>query len=253
MTEGQPVPIKISKNLKIQERVGVEREKLTKRKAFQEVGPEVVNQVARDRVASGILHERLKVQAIKDPLTGLLNRRGFEERAGTEIKRVARFRRELLKEGKEEEVLRHRNLLVWMDANNLKIINDTRGHAGGNKYLRDIASLLKQVTERPTDVIARFGGDEYAVLLGDFPLQDAEGWWEKVDSLFVAGGISISGGIVDVGSDSLERALELADEALYIAKIVSKEQGKNLILSHEEATRIARERNIEIKKEHGGK
>ncbi len=91
----------------------------------------------------------LRDMAFIDELTGLFNRRGFLKLAELEIKRSDRA---------------HQDLAVFfLDMDGLKQINDTRGHLAGDHALRNIATLLKE-SFRDTDIVARVGGDEFAVL-----------------------------------------------------------------------------------------
>jgi two-component system, cell cycle response regulator len=85
-----------------------------------------------------------------DDLTGLYNRRGFLTLATRDL-RLARRGNETL-------------LVAFADLDDLKSVNDTSGHAGGDRALRDTAALLRQ-TFRDSDLVARIGGDEYAVLV----------------------------------------------------------------------------------------
>jgi len=101
-------------------------------------------------VFSGRVTAELAVQAHLDPLTELLNRRGFEERAKQELQRAARSGAPVS--------------LLMVDANEFKSINDNWGHAAGDKALCGIASGLRAHL-RPYDLVARLGGDEFVALL----------------------------------------------------------------------------------------
>lgn len=101
------------------------------------------------------IQERKKVEAklqslsLTDELTGILNRRGFFTLADHQLKLAKRQKQEIL--------------LLYADVDNLKKINDTRGHKEGDSALSEVANVLK-VTYRDSDIIARIGGDEFAVL-----------------------------------------------------------------------------------------
>lgn len=101
-------------------------------------------------VFSGRVTAELAVQAHLDPLTELLNRRGFEERAKQELQRAARSGAPVS--------------LLMVDANEFKTINDNWGHAAGDKALCAIADGIRAHL-RPYDLVARLGGDEFAALL----------------------------------------------------------------------------------------
>lgn len=107
---------------------------------------------------SGRVTAELAVQAHLDPLTELLNRRGFEERAKQELKRAAR-------NGSPVS-------LLMVDANEFKNINDSWGHQVGDEALRAIANGIR-ARVRPYDLIARLGGDEFVVLLPGLDAQSA--------------------------------------------------------------------------------
>ncbi len=95
--------------------------------------------------------------ALTDPLTGLLNRRGFTAAVDQELKRARRYERPLA--------------LAFVDIRGLKAVNDSQGHLAGDRLLRDVAQLLAD-SARTYDVVGRIGGDELAILL---PEQDAGG------------------------------------------------------------------------------
>src|SRR5690606_5948841 len=98
------------------------------------------------------------LQAIPDHLTALLNRRGFESRASDALEICTR--------------LQQSAVLLFIDMDQFKTINDTHGHAAGDDALRHFAAVLRQVF-RESDLIARFGGDEFVVLLGNADRQQA--------------------------------------------------------------------------------
>ena len=103
----------------------------------------------------------LKSLSLKDELTGLYNRRGFVTLAEQQVKIASR--------------LRKRILLIYADMDNLKWINDTLGHKEGDRALKDLGDLLNQ-TFRASDLIARMGGDEFAVL----GLEESEADFKKI-------------------------------------------------------------------------
>lgn len=111
--------------------------------------------VVRDITEYKRLEERLQNLAITDDLTGLYNRRGFKLMAEQELKHALRLNAE--------------TILLSIDVDNFKNINDTFGHDEGDKVLKLVASTLT-LTFRSTDIISRWGGDEFVVLALDAPL-----------------------------------------------------------------------------------
>jgi diguanylate cyclase (GGDEF)-like protein len=97
--------------------------------------------------------------ARSDPLTGCLNRRGFEERAAAEIKDSVRRGRQ--------------GAILVLDLDHFKTVNDQHGHAAGDELLRWVVHTLKGLI-RPTDLVGRLGGDEFAVLYTNIAPQDAD-------------------------------------------------------------------------------
>lgn len=98
------------------------------------------------------LIESLEKDAMTDALTGLSNRRVFEDELKKSLAFVKRYKR--------------RSALMFVDVDAFKSINDQFGHLAGDHALKLIADILKQNT-RPTDVVARLGGDEFAVILNE--------------------------------------------------------------------------------------
>ncbi len=178
--------------------------------------------VLRDRVLD--LVERLAAAARTDPLTGLLNRRGFDELLAREIQRSRRTKRPL-------------SLLIG-DLDGFKQVNDRHGHPAGDRVLRRAALLLPD-GNRATDTAARVGGEEFAVVVpetdekGAFVL--AERLRHTVAAAFATADppLTISFGIVSFPShgNDQEQLLHRADEALYAAKRL----GRNRSVVHHPA------------------
>jgi diguanylate cyclase (GGDEF)-like protein len=154
----------------------------------------------------------LEQQASHDPLTGLKNRRRFDEDLRAEL---ARSRRE-----------RTVGALLMLDLDNFKQVNDTLGHPAGDRVIADIAGVLN-ARMRATDVVARLGGDEFAIVLPRCELDEAE---EVADAIAAAirqhvprgesaPPITASIGVATFGADAgYEAVLAAADNALYEAK-----------------------------------
>ena len=153
----------------------------------------------------------LSMQACRDPLTGLLNRRGFDETIAAEIERARRSGDSLS--------------VVTADIDHFKRVNDDHGHAAGDEVLQRVAALLG-AGRRPSDSAARIGGEEFVLLLpgadGGAAHDLAERLRAEVRDRFAgdAQPITVSFGIATFPSDAGGAAelLQAADEALYAAK-----------------------------------
>lgn len=166
-------------------------------------------------IANLKLRGALRTQSIRDPLTGLFNRRYMEETLERELSRATR----------NEQVV----ALLMCDIDHFKRFNDTFGHQAGDVLLRALGDFLTQRT-RGQDVACRFGGEEFALILAganlDAAHQRAEILREEVKALIVRHGgqllgtISLSVGIAAFPEHgrSAEELVRAADSALYRAK-----------------------------------
>lgn len=153
-----------------------------------------------------------------DPLTGLLNRRGMDERLEEELKRSAREKRHLA--------------AIWIDLDLFKEINDVHGHGVGDEALKLVAQVLRSVV-REYDAAARWGGDEFLLMIRDADYNMVQHICQRLlrvirgRALHTASGASLcltfSIGAYLAQEDDLERLLRCADAALYEAK----EAGRN--------------------------
>lgn len=149
--------------------------------------------------------------ATRDELTGLANRRRFNEALDHEIERSNRFHRPLT--------------LILFDLDALKLVNDTHGHQAGDAALRHIAVCMRAETRR-YEVAARIGGDEFAVLLVDTNYDQARLAVEKLrlriaDEIVPGvGQVTISAGVASYPAHGMSAVelVRLADQALYEAK-----------------------------------
>ena len=166
---------------------------------------------------------RLKEASFKDEVTRLYNRRFFSIRI---VEEVARYRR-----------FKHPVSVVLLDLDGFKAVNDELGHAMGDETLRGVGELLLKHS-RGINVICRYGGDEFAILLVETPKPGAQIYADSIrhvleHHVFPHGQrISASFGIAAVPEDvgaSANDLLRAADEALYSAK----RAGKNRVSSHE--------------------
>jgi len=177
----------------------------------------VVQDMSRERQYAA----RLSNLASHDPLTGLLNRREFEQRVRATV------------EHREAEQGQH--AVLYLDLDQFKVVNDTSGHAAGDELLRQVGALLRPRL-REGDVLARLGGDEFGVLLPHCPpspaLRIAEALRKAiVDFRFAwknrSFTIGVSIGLVNLaeGPHTLASVLSAADAACYLAK----DKGRNRV------------------------
>ncbi|HMO67659.1 MAG TPA: sensor domain-containing diguanylate cyclase [Novosphingobium sp.] len=168
------------------------------------------------------LREKLRTQSLRDPLTGLYNRRYMEDA-------LERYSSLAERSGGATAVL-------MIDLDNFKALNDAHGHAKGDAVLRDVASQLVGAL-RPSDVVARYGGEELVVILPGCGLDDAMDKAEllrlRIEALSDAHAtpITASFGVAAVPETSTGPmdVLPMADSALYAAK----QAGKNRVLAAE--------------------
>lgn len=161
-----------------------------------------------------------RAAALSDPLTGALNRRGFDEAYQRE---AARARRKGM-----------RISLAMIDLDDFKKINDELGHATGDEVLIHLVRTMRNAL-RPTDILCRFGGEEFVVLLPETRHSDAVAAISRIRQRFAAHPspgtntrLTFSAGVVVQDFDeSLEDALARVDEATYAAK----RNGKNCVVS----------------------
>jgi diguanylate cyclase (GGDEF)-like protein len=153
---------------------------------------------------------RLEREADADPLTGLANHRALHDRLRTEVERAQRYGRPLS--------------LAYLDVDGFKDVNDHFGHQVGDKVLSEVGARLNAVA-RSADLVARIGGDEFAVLLPETTAEAAEAVARRAHELIrvdLAGpgpSVTVSIGICDLEHASSAHALVgLADSALYRAK-----------------------------------
>jgi diguanylate cyclase (GGDEF)-like protein len=166
----------------------------------------------------GLAHDRTRDESLTDTLTGLPNRRFAQEQAQGLLQRRAQALSVLL-----------------IDLDGLKRINESAGHDGGDRALCAVAATLRKVCRRE-DVFARYGGDEFVVLL---PRMDADGALriaERICRTMIEvatgnglGALSVSIGVTDkqrAGTDTLLGLVQAADAALHAAKLEGKNRAR---------------------------
>jgi diguanylate cyclase (GGDEF)-like protein len=160
------------------------------------------------------MYRQTQVLAITDELTGLYNRRGLVELGQREVERSRRFH--------------HPLSAIMLDIDHFKLINDTYGHPAGDEVLVELANRCKRGV-REIDIVSRYGGEEFLILLSEAELHHARETAERLRKLVerdpfpTKSGemrITISLGVTEAGRQhkGLPEVIELADQALYLAK-----------------------------------
>lgn len=154
------------------------------------------------------------LNSTKDELTGVYNYRYFITRLQEEMNRSVRYQRPLV--------------LAFIDCDNFKGFNDKYGHMEGNSVLKQIGKILKE-NIRASDIAARFGGDEFAVIFPEIGLNNARTVMERAraaieNAVFkvVPGEVTVSISLVNYDGEDLSVFLERADAYLYKAKLDRK-------------------------------
>jgi len=181
------------------------------------------SRVERGQAALERSNRRLAEMALLDSLTGIANRRSFDERLAQEWERMRRARLALS--------------LLLIDVDHFKRVNDSYGHQAGDEYLRHLAHILSAACDRPADLIARYGGEEFAVLLPETDSFGAGAVAGRIRAILqedtgtAAGAfgpvtVSIGAATWDADQDSSpDQLISAADRALYTAK----QNGRNRV------------------------
>lgn len=189
----------------------------------------IVKARTRTHLELKMQRDMLEELSAMDPLTRLPNRRRFQEFSDLEWKRSVRANKQLS--------------LLLIDVDFFKNYNDTYGHPAGDQCLRKVAQALAGALKRSTDLVARFGGEEFAVVLPDTDPEGAgfmaEEMRAKVEALDIEHGNSVVGDVVTISiggatvtpTPQLQAAalMAAADKALYQAK----ETGRNRVVTQE--------------------
>jgi diguanylate cyclase (GGDEF)-like protein/PAS domain S-box-containing protein len=184
------------------------------------------------------LQRALTYQATHDALTGLINRREFENRLNDALQSV-----------RLDPALCH--VLMYLDLDQFKVVNDTCGHEAGDRLLKQVTSVV-QTRIRASDVLARLGGDEFGVLLVDCTLDTASRiaenlrqairefrfvWEDRVMNV----GVSIGLAEVNGSLESLAAVMSAADVACYSAK----DSGRNRVQTYRQGRAPERHREMQ--------
>jgi diguanylate cyclase (GGDEF)-like protein len=169
---------------------------------------------------------RLRQLITRDPLTGCYTRNGFHERLDPLVADILFTRAH---PNKRRVTVAHTLSILFIDVDDFKKINDTQGHAEGDRVLARVASFILS-TVRRRDVVSRWGGEEFVVGLvntdekGAYPV--AEKLRRKILRSSEAPKITVSVGVADFikETSTLDEVVDRADRAMYVAK---HERGKN--------------------------
>lgn len=167
------------------------------------------------------MYSQTRYMSVTDPLTGLYNRRHFEENLEREFLRASRYKSNLS--------------FAIIDVDYFKKVNDTFGHSTGDYVLKEVAYLILQ-TFRKTDMVFRYGGEEFAVIITETPLEKAviplerlrksiENYPFNYDGKNIKVTVSIGACEVNEKIQTVHELFENADKALYNAK----ENGRNQV------------------------
>ena len=184
------------------------------------------------------LRRALAYQASHDVLTGLINRREFENRLN-----------EALLTARSDEAVAH--VLLYLDLDQFKVVNDTCGHQAGDRLLKEITGIL-QTRVRAKDTIARLGGDEFGILLQDCTADRAEKIADVLRQAIReyrfewhdgAMNVGASIGIVEINStsESITSVMSAADVACYAAK----DSGRNRVHMYQHGAAPERHREMQ--------
>jgi len=184
-----------------------------------------VKELERLKVKLTDTNKELRELSVKDPLTGLFNRRELDERLELEVVRSQRFKEPLS--------------VFMIDLDYFKDYNDRYGHKAGDECLSAVAEILRKCLVRTSDFVARYGGDELVIVLPRYSIKEAEKMGEKIKRSIqkkrikhlktgIGGIVTISLGIVTGTAqekDTPATFIKTADKALYKAK----KQGRNCV------------------------
>jgi diguanylate cyclase (GGDEF)-like protein len=175
-----------------------------------------VERLERELAAARAQMAELAARAEIDPLTDVLNRRGFERELKRSLAYVKRYAASAA--------------LIYLDLDDFKAINDRHGHAAGDAVLKAVAMVLTRHS-RASDLVARLGGDEFAVLLWNCGEAAAQSKAQSLEAAIARttathGGVTLSvgasaGAAILLPLDTPEAVLERADRAMYARKALS--------------------------------
>ena len=188
-------------------------------KSFTETDMKILSSISTFTgiaIENAFLYKKVEELAMVDSLTGINNRYYFNEILRQETEKVKRYKRTMC--------------LLMMDVDNLKTINDTFGHVTGDKILSSLADILR-VSVRESDFLARFGGDEFVIIMPEATESDALILAKRIQDMILRWNkqettpgltLSISIGVSEAGAENIEALLSQADKDLYQCKVFRK-------------------------------
>lgn len=187
---------------------------------FQVEGEDAVLWVASNITERHAAEEKLRILSETDALTGLWNRRHFDRTVAAEMERAGRYG--------------HGVHLLIFDVDHFKVVNDTLGHSAGDVVLSEVARLLSNHT-RQSDIVARWGGEEFSILMphatDHAAFETAEKLRKAIEEFEFSHGcrMTVSVGVAKWGglTESFDSLLARADDALYRVKGA----GRNCVIS----------------------
>ncbi|MGY3176502.1 diguanylate cyclase [Pseudomonas sp. TE12234] len=193
----EPMPAKIEEDQELLEMIGMMLSKILQM------------ELKADEESSRA--ERFEAQALRDALTGLYNRAGWEQLATSQDGRNRRY-------GKSSAIL-------VIDLDDLKLVNDSKGHAAGDELIRRAANALTHAS-RIDDIVARLGGDEFAIIGVNCDIAGGEALRERVSQALRQAGVRASLGLAMASArNAISSALTLADRQMYEEKRLKKLEG----------------------------
>jgi diguanylate cyclase (GGDEF)-like protein len=181
-----------------------------------------VDRLERELADARARMAELETRAEIDPLTEVLNRRGFERELKRSLAHIKRYGTSAA--------------LLYIDLDGFKAVNDRHGHGAGDAVLKAVATVLARHV-RASDVVGRLGGDEFAVLLWHLTEADAQGKARQLEDAVSRTTATHAGGAFSVGAsvgtalllplDQPADALERADRAMYARKGARRSRGGN--------------------------
>ncbi|WP_449105419.1 sensor domain-containing diguanylate cyclase [Pseudomonas mohnii] len=194
----EPMPAKIEEDQELLEMIGMMLSKILQM------------ELKADEESSRA--ERFEAQALRDALTGLYNRAGWEQLATSQDGRNRRY-------GKSSGIL-------VIDLDDLKLVNDSKGHAAGDELIRCAANALTHAS-RIDDIVSRLGGDEFAIIGVNCDIAGGEALRERVSQALRQAGVRASLGLAMASArNTISSALTLADRQMYEEKRLKKLEGR---------------------------